>query len=166
MTLFPYTTLFRSINAHYIKSVSDERLVNACRDLGFDFSSFKNYSILLTMLRERAKTLIDLINSAKTIINEPNSYEESGVAKFVNDNSKALFAKFVNDFKGANTEAEFELEIKQFLNDNNAKLKDIAQLIRLSLTGTTISPSIYAIMEFLGNDEIKKRFNNFLKEIL
>ncbi|WP_336606774.1 glutamate--tRNA ligase [Campylobacter sp. RM9334] len=154
------------INAHYIKSVSDERLVNACKDLGFDFSSVKNYSFLLTMLRERAKTLIDLINSAKTIINEPNSYEESGVAKFVNDNSKALFTKFVNDFKGANTEAEFELEIKQFLNDNNAKLKDIAQLIRLSLTGTTISPSIYAIMEFLGNDEIKKRFNNFLKEIL
>ncbi|MBT0882594.1 glutamate--tRNA ligase [Campylobacter sp. 2018MI13] len=154
------------INAHYIKSVSDERLVNACKDLGFDFSSVKNYSFLLTMLRERAKTLIDLINSAKIIINEPNSYEESGVAKFVNDNSKALFSKFVNDFKGANTEAEFELAVKQFLDSNNAKLKDIAQLIRLSLTGTTISPSIYAIMEFLGNDEIKKRFNNFLKEIL
>ncbi|MBZ7977356.1 glutamate--tRNA ligase [Campylobacter sp. RM12654] len=154
------------INAHYIKSVSDERLVNACKDLGFDFSSVNNYSFLLTMLRERAKTLIDLINSAKIIINEPNSYEESGVAKFVNDNSKALFSKFVNDFKGANTEAEFELAVKQFLDSNNAKLKDIAQLIRLSLTGTTISPSIYAIMEFLGNDEIKKRFNNFLKEIL
>lgn len=154
------------INAHYIKSVSDERLVNACKDLGFDFSSVKNYSFLLTMLRERAKTLIDLINSAKIIINEPNSYEESGVAKFVNDNSKALLSKFVNDFKGANTEAEFELAVKQFLDSNNAKLKDIAQLIRLSLTGTTISPSIYAIMEFLGNDEIKKRFNNFLKEIL
>lgn len=154
------------INAHYIKSVSDERLVNACKDLGFDFSSVNNYSFLLTMLRERAKTLIDLINSAKTIINEPNSYEESGVAKFVNDNSKALFSKFVNEFQGANSEAEFETGIKQFLDNNNAKLKDIAQLIRLSLTGTTISPSIYAIMEFLGNDEIKKRFNKFLKEIL
>lgn len=154
------------INAHYIKTLSDERLVNACKDLGFDFSSIKNYSFLLTMLRERAKTLIELINSAKIIVNAPSTYEESGVAKFVNENSKALFAKFANEFKGAKTEAEFELGIKEFLENNNAKLKDIAQLIRLALTGTTVSPSIYAMMEFLGNEEIKVRFNKFLKEIV
>ncbi|WP_267524346.1 glutamate--tRNA ligase [Campylobacter sp. MG1] len=153
------------INAHYIKSVSDERLVNACKDLGFDFSSVKNYSFLLTMLRERAKTLIDLINSAKIIINEPNSYEESGVTKFVNDNSKALFIKFIENLKPANSEAEYENNTKEFLVNNNAKIKDIAQLIRLALTGTTISPSIYAMMEFLGIEEIIKRFNKFLKEI-
>ena len=154
------------INAHYIKTLSDERLVNACKDLGFDFSSIKNYSFLLTMLRERAKTLIELINSAKIIVNAPSTYEESGVAKFVNENSKALFTKFVNEFKDAKTEAEFELGIKEFLENNNAKLKDIAQLIRLALTGTTVSPSIYAMMEFLGNEEIKARFNKFLKEIV
>lgn len=154
------------INAHYIKTLSDERLVNACKDLGFDFSSIKNYSFLLTMLRERAKTLIELINSAKIIVNAPSTYEESGVVKFVNENSKALFTKFVNEFKDAKTEAEFELGIKEFLENNNAKLKDIAQLIRLALTGTTVSPSIYAMMEFLGNEEIKARFNKFLKEIV
>ncbi|MBZ7985792.1 glutamate--tRNA ligase [Campylobacter sp. Cr9] len=154
------------INAHYIKTLSDERLVNACKDLGFDFSSIKNYSFLLTMLRERAKTLIELINSAKIIVNAPSAYEESGVAKFVNENSKTLFAKFVSEFKDAKTEAEFELGIKEFLENNNAKLKDIAQLIRLALTGTTVSPSIYAMMEFLGNEEIKARFNKFLKEIV
>lgn len=153
------------INAHYIKTLSDERLVNACKDLGFDFSSIKNYSFLLTMLRERAKTLIELINSAKIIVNAPSTYEESGVVKFVNDNSKALFTKFVNEFKDAKTETEFELGIKEFLENNNAKLKDIAQLIRLALTGTTVSPSIYAMMEFLGNEEIKIRFKKFLKEI-
>lgn len=154
------------INAHYIKTLSDERLVNACKDLGFDFLSIKNYSFLLTMLRERAKTLIELINSAKIIINTPSTYEESGVAKFVNENSKALFDKFVKEFKIGNSEEEIEQNTKEFLESYNAKLKDIAQLIRLSLTGGTVSPSIYAMMLFLGEDEVKNRFDRFLKEIL
>ena len=152
------------INAHYIKNVSDERLVSACNELGFNFKNIKSYEKLLNMLRERAKTLIELINNAKIIINEPQNYEEEGMKKFVNDNSKALFDKYSNELSNCSSEEEYERFTKEFLESNNAKLKDIAQLIRLSLTGTTVSPSIYAMMDFLGYDEIKKRFNNFKKE--
>ena len=152
------------INAHYIKTVSDERLINACNELGFNFKDIKDYPKLLKMLRERAKTLLDLIDNAKIITNIPEKYEEEGFNKFVNDNSKALFIKYIEELRDCVSEEAYETYTKAFLEQNNAKLKDIAQLIRLSLTGTTVSPSIYAMMDFLGYDEIKQRFNKFVKE--
>ncbi|WP_250498136.1 hypothetical protein, partial [Campylobacter jejuni] len=35
--------------------------------------------------------------------------------------------------------------------------------IRIALTGSAVSPSIFEVLEFLGVDECKKRIENFLK---
>ena len=54
-------------------------------------------------------------------------------------------------------------EIYDFLEKKEAKLKDLAQPIRIALTGSAVSPSIFEVLEFLGVDECKKRIENFLK---
>lgn len=39
---------------------------------------------------------------------------------------------------------------------NEVKLKDLAQPIRIALTGSAVSPSIFEVLEFLGVNECKK----------
>lgn len=45
---------------------------------------------------------------------------------------------------------------------NEVKLKDLAQPIRIALTGSAVSPSIFEVLEFLGVNECKKRIKKFL----
>ncbi|MBF7047433.1 glutamate--tRNA ligase, partial [Campylobacter volucris] len=43
------------------------------------------------------------------------------------------------------------------------KLKDLAQAIRIALTGSSVSPSIFEVLEFLGVQKCKLRVENLLK---
>lgn len=53
------------LNAHYIKTLPFEEINRQLKDLGFDLSVYEKAGFLLDLLRERAKTLHDIINGAK-----------------------------------------------------------------------------------------------------
>ncbi|ELC8653738.1 glutamate--tRNA ligase [Campylobacter jejuni] len=151
------------LNAHYIKTLPFEEINRQLKDLGFDLSVYEKAGFLLDLLRERAKTLHDIINGAKSIVNAPQNYDENAVQKFVNKNNLELLQAFANTLKDQKTGKDFEDFTNDFLEKKEAKLKDLAQPIRIALTGSAVSPSIFEVLEFLGVDECKKRIDNFLK---
>ncbi|EIE3726513.1 glutamate--tRNA ligase [Campylobacter jejuni] len=151
------------LNAHYIKTLPFEEINRQLKDLGFDLSVYEKAGFLLDLLRERAKTLHDIINGAKSIVNAPQNYDENAVQKFVNENNLELLQAFANTLKDQKTGKDFEDFTNDFLEKKEAKLKDLAQPIRIALTGSAVSPSIFEVLEFLGVDECKKRIDNFLK---
>ncbi|HEC1889101.1 TPA: glutamate--tRNA ligase [Campylobacter jejuni] len=151
------------LNVHYIKTLPFEEINRQLKDLGFDLSIYEKAGFLLDLLRERAKTLHDIINGAKSIVNVPQNYDENAVQKFVNENNLELLQAFANTLKDQKTGKDFEDFTNDFLNKKEVKLKDLAQPIRIALTGSAVSPSIFEVLEFLGVDECKKRIENFLK---
>ena len=48
----------------------------------------------------------------------------------------------------------------KFLEENGAKLKDLAAILRLAITGTNVSPSIFEMIEILSVEEVKARISN------
>ena len=151
------------LNTHYIKTLPFEEINRQLKDLDFDLSVYEKAGFLLDLLRERAKTLHDIINGAKSIVNAPQNYDENAVQKFVNENNLELLQAFANTLKDQKIGKDFEDFTNDFLEKKEAKLKDLAQPIRIALTGSAVSPSIFEVLEFLGVDECKKRIENFLK---
>ena len=154
------------LNAHYIKTLPFERLADAMMHFDMDFRAIDKGQMLLDMLRARAKTLVELKSAAYVIINAPQSYDEKALKKFVNDDSKALVSKYLealSAFNGEASAANLEEYTMKFLENEGKALKDLAQNIRIALTGGSVSPSIFEMMEFLGMDAIKTRLNNFIK---
>lgn len=151
------------LNAHYIKTLPFEEINRQLKVLGFDLSVYEKAGFLLDLLRERAKTLHDIIKGAKSIVNAPQNYDESAVQKFVNENNLELLQAFASALKDQKTSKDFEDFTNDFLEKKEAKLKDLAQPIRIALTGSAVSPSIFEVLEFLGINECKKRIENFLK---
>ena len=49
---------------------------------------------------------------------------------------------------------------KIFAQEKQIKLGDLAGMIRILLTGSTASPSVFEIMAILGKDVTMRRFNN------
>lgn len=150
------------LNEHYIKTLPFETLKAHLKNLGFDLDTVKNAEFLLDMLRLRAKTLLDIINSAKDIINQPQSYDEKGVKKFISENSAQILQKYSQSIEEKKNAAEYESFTNEFLAQNKLVLKDLAQPLRLAITGKSVSPSIFELLEFLGVEELRARIKNFL----
>ncbi|KAA6225088.1 MULTISPECIES: glutamate--tRNA ligase [unclassified Campylobacter] len=151
------------LNAHYIKTLPFDELNKQLKEFNFDLSKFEKAGFLLDLLRPRAKNLLDIINSANTIVNRPKSYNEKAVAKFINENNIKLLTEFSLRLKNESTTKEFEDFTNAFLEENKTNLKELAQPIRIALTGSAVSPSIFEMLEFLGVNESKERINLFLK---
>ena len=152
------------LNAYYIKNSGFYELADEMLFFGIDFRGLPKGELLMSLLQERAKTLLDIKAGVELIINAPSSYDEKAMKKFVNDESKALLAQYLAEFKdGLENTSEFEHFTMEFLNSKGKTLKDLAQNVRIALTGGSVSPGIFEMMEVLGASEIKKRILEFLK---
>ena len=152
------------LNAYYIKNSGFYELADEMLFFGIDFRGLPKGKLLMSLLQERAKTLLDIKAGVELIINAPSSYDEKAMKKFVNDESKALLAQYLAEFKdGLENTSEFEHFTMEFLNSKGKTLKDLAQNVRIALTGGSVSPGIFEMMEVLGANEVKKRILEFLK---
>lgn len=152
------------LNAYYIKNSGFYELADEMLFFGIDFRGLPKGKLLMSLLQERAKTLLDIKAGVELIVNAPSSYDEKAMKKFVNDESKALLAQYLAEFKeGLENTSEFEHFTMEFLNSKGKTLKDLAQNVRIALTGGSVSPGIFEMMEVLGASEVKKRILEFLK---
>ncbi|WP_169767349.1 glutamate--tRNA ligase [Campylobacter curvus] len=152
------------LNAHYIKTLPYERLADEMKEFGVDFRALPKGELLLNSLRERSKTLVEMSQSAKAIIDAPAAYDEKAYAKFITPASLEILAKFAEILTLNLDAAGYEKITNEFLEQNGLKLKDLAQALRVALTGSSVSPSIFEVLEVLGSKEIKQRIQNILKE--
>ncbi len=151
------------LNAHYIKTLPFERINHHLKDLGFDLSAVPKAGFLLDLLRQRAKTLLEVISGAKSISEFPKIYEQKAIEKFINDENLSFLKAYANELETQSSAKEFEDFTNEFLEKNQIKLKDLAQALRISLTGTSVSPSIFEVLEFLGVKVCKERIQKFLE---
>ena len=152
------------LNAYYIKNSGFYELADQMLFFGIDFRGLPKGELLMSLLQERAKTLLDIKAGVELIVNAPSSYDEKAMKKFVNDESKALLAQYLAEFKeGLENTSEFEHFTMEFLNSKGKTLKDLAQNVRIALTGGSVSPGIFEMMEVLGASDVKKRILEFLK---
>ena len=56
-----------------------------------------------------------------------------------------------------------ETVIRELADKNGIKAGDIIHPLRFSLTNTTVSPSIFEIIEFLGETEVLNRVKGFIE---
>ncbi|AGR76396.1 glutamyl-tRNA synthetase [Aliarcobacter butzleri 7h1h] len=155
------------LNSEYIKAVSNKRLIEELKFFNLDLSNYPKKNEILDLAKQRAQTLVELKKSITDIIDVPTSYEESGVKKFIKEDTKELLEKYLllleSNKNSLDSVEKIEEFTKPFINDNGLKFPQLFQPIRIALTGGTQAPSVYDIIFILGYDEVFKRINEALK---
>ncbi|MCT7574032.1 glutamate--tRNA ligase [Aliarcobacter butzleri] len=155
------------LNSEYIKAVSNERLIEELKFFDLDLSNYPKKNEILDLAKQRAQTLVELKKSITDIIDIPTSYEESGVKKFIKEDTKELLEKYLllleSNKNSLDSVEKIEEFTKPFINDNGLKFPQLFQPIRIALTGGTQAPSVYDIIFILGYDEVSRRINEALK---
>jgi glutamyl-tRNA synthetase len=113
----------------------------------------------LSTFKERAKTLMELVEKSRIYFERPRSYDPKAAQKFFTREGAVRLRKLLarlealDDFTPEAVEALYR-ELTAAL---GLKLVDLAQLSRLAVTGTTVSPPIFEVIALLGREETAAR---------
>jgi glutamyl-tRNA synthetase len=150
---------FLWVNFHYLKS-------KPLRQLAEDIVPYiqaKGYPVppdrqwlerMIATLRERAKTLVELVEMAGYFLTDQVIYDEKAAAKYLTpaaaDGMTSLAGKLaaLSDFSEVSIEHAFASTLEEL----GLKMGELAQPVRVALTGSMVSPGIHDVIAVLGKE--------------
>ncbi len=153
-----------SMNEHYIKTINEnelyQNLLEYCKIYKEEIKNDKESKIKssLSFLKNKAKTLEDIYNNAKFIINDEVNFNKDDL-KLIDDKAKKIISEFVKELSSKSNINKENLEpvVNNLIKTNDTNFKGVGQPIRIALTGSKFGPGLYDIVISLGKDEVIKR---------
>ncbi|MGL4395989.1 MAG: glutamate--tRNA ligase [Hyphomicrobium sp.] len=125
----------------------------------FNAQGWDKLQAALPGLKERAKTLAELVAGALFIVAERPLNVDEKSQKVIDGEAKAALAALHDRFSKETpwTAGELEAIVRGYVEESGAKLGKVAQPLRVALTGRTVSPPVFDVLEVLGKDEALAR---------
>ena len=117
---------------------------------------------LLDALRERAKTLRELLDLSWFLFAERPLELNAKARKILNDDARAMLKELHERLAALPewTEAAIDEAVRTFAEEKGLKLGKVAQPIRAAVTGSNVSPGIFEVLEALGREESLARIED------
>lgn len=155
-------------NAHYIKIADDERLYYLIEQMLIENTGLKPHETLkhrvikgMLGLKERAKTLLELAEGAQFYwkITELDEKAKALITPEAKQHIQMVrnALEQLQDF----THDAIAEAIKTTAEKLDIKLGALAQPLRVVITGRTVSPSLFEVIEVLGKEETLNRLDLF-----
>lgn len=147
------------LNAHYIKNEDDKALaVLVTPFLEKDGVKVVSDDFLFRAVRlskERCRTMLELSQALKPFLTDDIEIDDALRTKFLTPEKIALVQNVVDILEplAAFDEASIKAAVEGFIQAKGLKLGDVAQPLRVSLTGSTVSPGIFELMAVLGKEK-------------
>ncbi|WP_267355471.1 MULTISPECIES: glutamate--tRNA ligase [unclassified Methylobacterium] len=163
-----------NLNGLYIRGSADANLVAAIetilpqvgpeRGLSAPLPSDLKDKLTQAMpgLKERAKTLIELLDSAYYLYAQRPLGLDDKARALLSDEGRARLAgvkpalEALPEWSATSTEGA----VRQYAEEAGCKLGQVAQPLRAALTGRTTSPPLFDVMAVLGRDETLARLGD------
>jgi glutamyl-tRNA synthetase len=158
------------LNAKYIREEGDDTLTDLVipflHNLGCKHITRETVSGAVRTLKPRSKTLLEMAEKSLFYFKEI-TYEPEADAKFLVPESSKLLEELLSVVKGAEVFTRDELEriLSAFIETHGIKLGVVAQPLRVALTGKSVSPGIFEVMEVMGQEQVVKRLSKAIAHI-
>ena len=159
------------LNAWYIRETSNdilaELLTPFLKKTGFHNLDNEMVTAAAGTLKMRSKTIREMADGASFYFQEQITYDKKADKKFLKPEILPLLEDITERLQKLSAFSRDALEktFVDFLEKNEIKLKKVAQPLRVALTGKTVSPGIFEIMEVLGKDKALDRISKAVSHI-
>ena len=137
----------------------------------YESAEIEKLLALIELVKPRMKKVHDFIPQFDIYLSDELIYDETELSKLNTENKnlidllKELGTRFekITEF----TEENLEKLLREYAESKEIKAGEIIHPLRFALTNTTVSPSIFEIIIFLGKDKVLRRirgFADFLKK--
>lgn len=162
------------LNGQYIRQSSDKELIEHIQVLfadlddgavlrkRFETVGYDRLEALMPAIKERAKTLHDLIDNARFLIAERPLTFDAKATKALDDEARVRLAGVVPVFEALSdwTVESIEAALRDFIKANDYKLGQVAQPLRAALTGQSVSTPIFELIATLPKTEAIARLKD------
>ena len=161
------TAKLTNLNAHYLREAPDAELlplvlprIELKLGRAIDAAGLARIERGMNGVKQRSRTVIELADNLVFYASDgaPPIADDKARAQLTPD-SKALLARLAAAFDSVNDWSEKPLEeaVRRFAEAENVKLGQVAQPLRVALSGSTASPGIFEVVAILGPAETKAR---------
>jgi glutamyl-tRNA synthetase len=153
------------LSHHYIKTMPGPRLAELTAPFieraGLRAPEPTRLAPILDTLRERGKTLVELVSVGRFYFERPTAYDPKAAPKLLTPDGAARLDRLIAALDAARewTAPALEAVVRGLTAELGLKLVDLAQLTRLAVTGGTASPPIFDVLALLGKDETLARLD-------
>jgi glutamyl-tRNA synthetase len=153
------------LNHHYIQQADPGRLAALVLDLLKKNGMVKSdpdmdwFKKLVKILTERSHTLVEMKAGAVPFLTDEIAMDEKAKTKHLTPDVAPLLVELAGRLKAADpfTHDEIEKVFNALVAEKAIKLGKLAQPVRVALTGGTVSPGIFDVIEVMGKDKTIKR---------
>jgi glutamyl-tRNA synthetase len=154
-----------NLNGLYIRNSSDEYLVDALEKflpelpdgaaLEPRFQAVRDRILaIMPGLKERAKTLIELLDGVRFLFAERPLKLEDKAKHILNSEARAILGRAIPVLETTEWKSEsLDAAVRRLAERENVKLAAVAQPLRAALTGKSTSTGIFDVLTALGKDE-------------
>ncbi|WP_440678304.1 glutamate--tRNA ligase [Candidatus Pelagibacter sp. HIMB1611] len=158
-----------SMNEYYIKNIDEndlyDHLLRYCEEYKDKINTEKASKIKssLVFLKNKAKTLEEIFNNSKYIINDEVNFNENDL-KLIDNKSKKIINEFQDEIKNLESLTRDNLEpiVNNLIKKHETNFKGVGQPLRVALTGSKFGPGLYDIVISLGKADVEKRLRKIL----
>jgi glutamyl-tRNA synthetase len=155
-----------SLNGQYIRDMDDSALVlelvafaeRQKPEISLEPRIRARLKAAMPLLKTRAKTLVELADKAEFLFSDGPRTPDSAAAPVLTPDARAQLGRVAQalDQEPWDT-AALEGRIRALAEKEGAKLGDLAQPLRVAITGRTASPPIFEVLTVLGREEALTR---------
>lgn len=122
---------------------------------------------IIRTLNKRSKTLVEMADSALFYFKEEMVYDEKASKKFLKKELLEVLEPLIEHIENLEdfTEKSLEEPFKKVMEQTGLKFGKIAQPVRVALTGGTVSPGIFEMVEALGRKKTIERLKKAVEFI-
>jgi glutamyl-tRNA synthetase len=161
---------FLWVNFHYLKArplaqLADE-IIPHIQAKGYPVPQDKHWlEKMIATLRERAKTLVELVDAAHYYLSAEISFDDKAAKKFLTKDIDAPLRSLIGKLAdlGEFNEAAIEAAFTATLNEHGLQMGNLAQPVRVALTGGAVSPGIHDVIAVLGKERTLRRLGKALE---
>lgn len=153
------------LNQHYIKTLPGEKVLAALRKqfeyLGIDLASGPALSDILEVMKGRAKTLKEMAQASRFWFEPVKQYDETAVAKFILADMRHVLMRAHEKFSTLSvwTKEAIHEVLEHLVAELGLKFPQLAQPLRIALTGNTVSPSVDVTLALFSQEEATQRIH-------
>ena len=109
---------------------------------------------LVVLVKERAKTLVEMVEWVRPYFGQAVTFDEEAAKKLLTPAIAPVLGKLLVRFESfpVFSRQQWEEAFKQLVEAEGMKMGQLAQPVRVALTGRTASPGLFEVMEILGRD--------------
>jgi glutamyl-tRNA synthetase len=163
-----------NLSGHYIRSAADDDLLGAIERLFPHLADGDAIAAKMTpelrrqwlqampSLKERAKTLVDLIDGAYFLLADRPLRLDDKASALLTPETRTMVREIADRLGGVEpwTAEATEQAVRMFAEQRGIKLGAVAQPMRGALTGRTTSPGIFEVLTVLGKAESLARLGD------